>query len=315
MPATADVLQQEGARSAVSALAVLPDGVLASAWYDGTIRLWDPVTGAETVRLKGAGEGVTALAALPNGRLVSGSLNGTIQMWDTVAGIEHARVTGDGYIVTALAALPDGRLVSGSHRALRLWETTGDGEIVPQAWPWQARRDDQGALRKRVFALAVLWDGRLAVSSCDGIIWLLDMATGVPMPMTWEYLGFVEALAALPDGRLAWGAQFGNLQVWDVKTGAENVRLVGDRYNITALAPVPDGRLFSASEGGVIRLWDTAGGREIAYYWDGAAIACRCGEIAYFCGDATITCLAVLPDCTVVGGDTLGRLHWLQIIE
>src|SRR5262249_8015881 len=75
----------------VTALAVLPDGRLASASGDGTIRLWDPKGGAETARLEGHTEYVTALAVLPDGRLASASGDRTIRLWDPKSGAETAR--------------------------------------------------------------------------------------------------------------------------------------------------------------------------------------------------------------------------------
>jgi WD40 repeat protein len=92
----------------VRALAVLPDGRLASVAVDNTIKLWDPATGQLQTTLKGLCTSVHALAVLPGGRLASGADDGTIKLWDPASAkpkSSQPQFVADAAI-TAMAFLP-----------------------------------------------------------------------------------------------------------------------------------------------------------------------------------------------------------------
>jgi hypothetical protein len=74
-PPGAEIARLEG--QGVNALAMLPDGRLASGGYDGTVRLSDPACGAEIARLEVDGA-ISCLAVLPDGRLVAGDVLGRL---------------------------------------------------------------------------------------------------------------------------------------------------------------------------------------------------------------------------------------------
>jgi hypothetical protein len=114
-----------GHASTVNALAVLPDGRLASGASDGTIKLWDPASGQLQATLEGHSGPVNALAVLPDGRLASGGDDRTIKLWDPASGQLQATLEGHSGWVYSLAVLPDGRLATGSSdHTIKLWEPT-----------------------------------------------------------------------------------------------------------------------------------------------------------------------------------------------
>ncbi|MFC8615538.1 NB-ARC domain-containing protein, partial [Micromonospora purpureochromogenes] len=99
-----------GHPDAIGALAVAPDGTwLASASADGTIRIWDPATGACRHTLTDHTSAVSALAVAPNGTwLASGSDDGTVRIWDPATGACRHTLTDHTSAVSALAVAPNG---------------------------------------------------------------------------------------------------------------------------------------------------------------------------------------------------------------
>ncbi len=288
-PPGAEVARLEGHSGGVNALAVLPDGRLASGAGDKSIRLWDPQSGRELARLEGHSDRVTALAALPDGRLASGPddasgrTDSSIRLWDPQSGRELARLEGHSYGVNALAVLPDGRLASGAgDMSVRLWDMQSGRAL--------ARLEGH---KGRVLALAVLPDGHLASGADDTSIRLWDPQSGRELARLDGHFDHVNALAVLPDGRLASGAGDNSVRLWDPESGRELARLEGHSGWVYALAVLPDGRLASGAGDNSIRLWDPQSGRELARLeghsgWVNALAVMTDGRLASGAGDKSI---------------------------
>jgi WD40 repeat protein len=114
---------------AVGGVAYRCDGRrLASASFDETVKVWDPINGQEVRTLRGHTDRVLSVAYSPDGKLLaSGSADSTVRVWEEATGHEVATFRGHSGYVLSVAFSPDGkRLASGGgHHArgeVKVWD-------------------------------------------------------------------------------------------------------------------------------------------------------------------------------------------------
>jgi WD40 repeat protein len=246
-----------GSDGQVRDLAFAPAGnVLAAAYADGMIRLWDPRTGRELgVPLRGHQGPVFSIAFNATGtQLVSGGWDGTVRLWNLKSHTEvGTTMQGDLGAIYSVAFSPDGREIAagGSNRAIGLWNAQTQTPLAP---PLIAQDD-------AVFTVAFSPDGHLLASggADDTIhIWNIEARPYVSVHTLTGDSNYIRSVAFSPDGStLASGSTDNTIRLWDVKTGTQlGGPLKVDTGSVESVAFSHDGRyIVSGSKDGTVRLW------------------------------------------------------------
>jgi RNA polymerase sigma factor (sigma-70 family) len=292
---TADV--QAAHRGEITAVAVSSQGLVATASFDHTVRVWDAASGRQTAKLD-HGATVRALALSPDGRtLAAACFDNSVRLWDLRNGTETKRLGGHGRIgwQQAVVFTPDGqRLLGwGDELALRTWEVR-TGKLLaerplPAALSSKAKTARERAIaREQLFMLGVgpgcfSPSGKHFVLALNQTFEVYDTATGkhcqsIPRP-GWRVTG----LAFAADGR-SFVASLG-------ARGQEQKRTVGlfefasgklrRSFVLPGRQPGPvalsaDGQLVAAGvdlPAGEIRVFSLATGRVVATLAGGGAKA------------------------------------------
>ncbi|HLO14908.1 MAG TPA: WD40 repeat domain-containing protein, partial [Anaerolineales bacterium] len=268
--------------AAVSSVAFSPDGkYIVSGGLDGTVRVWDVVTGKETARMMH--DHVTLVAFSPDGKFVASAGGNIARVWNVATGKEVAHMIHD-HSVNSFAFSPDGKLiVSGGCEA-----DNNDYCIQGSARVWDAmtgKEIEKISYDGDVTFVAFSPDGKFGVTisgSYNNAVYIWEVATGKEIAqMKPGEIGY--SVAFSPDGKFIvsggcdykeYGICFGgSTRVFDASTGTEVARMIHDGAPVGSVAFSPDGK-FIVSGGcdnyendnctqGSVSVWDATTYTEI----------------------------------------------------
>lgn len=267
----------EGHAGAVLGTAISPNlRYSASASADGSIIIWDNVTGSRITNMSLPDVLFTSVIFLDDSeRIVAAGTEGTLAMWSITSGDILLRYEGHTDAVTSIATgSRDGNLLllSGSlDKTLRVWSLE-TGELLNNLMGHTGVILDVAISDNGLYAASSAGDERLTNDGTDEedrTVRVWDLISGTELQRFTPGGGYVRAIAFHPDSRSiiagTWSGDVGGqLIAWDARTGRNIYTLYGHSDIITALAFSPDGsRLFSASWDRTLRVWDVNTGVEV----------------------------------------------------
>jgi WD40 repeat protein len=242
---------------------------MAIAGQDGTGRIWDLETGAQSLGLARHPLPVDGVALSPHDRRIfTIDRGGQVRVWDA-----RPQPLGEQVSISIDTGAFDLELRP-DERQMALGNAGGPGSLWDNATFQRLHSlpgNDGG-----VYRVSYSPDGRrVAGAGKDNIVRVWDTATGellLEFPahgggVTGNLFQGVLDVAFSPDGRrLATAGADGLAMVWDAATGRELLTLSGHTDSLYSLAFSPDGRYIATSsdvEDTTVKVWDAQTGEEI----------------------------------------------------
>jgi len=239
-----------------ASLTFLPEGKK-FAGVDGSIKVWDSITGAEItsdVKLPVVG---FPFAAAPNGRLFAAqNADQAVVVWEATTGRVIQQFSGKSGFLLDIEFSPDSKtlLTGGNDGTARLWDLRTGKEL-------KVLRGHSAPVREVLFSPM---GKTFATGSEDGTIKVWDADGGFDISTLHGHSGDVTALAFSPDGtKLASGGSDSFACIWNVPTSDGRGVLRGHTAGVKDVRFSSDGKLLaSASEDKTARIWEVATERE-----------------------------------------------------
>ena len=244
----------------VTSIALSPDGnIIASASFDGTIRLWDTTTGQIVKELPIKKMPLLAASFSPDGQYIAYSYaaneDSSIYIWNLNSNCLQYVLTGHESVTRSISFSHDGSsLVTASNDGtVRIWD-------ISQGKCRKTLRDDGKFMLSAVFSPD---DSCIAAASYDKYVRIWSAVSGKLICKLEGHADIVTNVSFSPDGRmLASGSEDNTICIWDTNTWECKMVLKGHNRPVLSTAFSPDSQfLVSGSLDGTIRFWEMEEGQ------------------------------------------------------
>ena len=254
----------------IRAISFSSDGkTIASASFDGNIKLWDITTGKEIKTLKGNSNGITSLRFLPDGKtIISVSYDGTVKQWNVVTGKEiktyKLQVDSNSNQGHSIKLSFDGKTITFTSfdRTVKQWNSSTGKEIASFQGPFGMSRSLISPDAKTIVFMP-------SHNSANHLrIW--DTTTGKEITTLKQKSKGVTTIGFSLDGKIIAFASYedrfkGKLKLLDITTGKEVKSFTLDSISgVSTVSFSPDGQTIAiTSHDSIVELLDIATGKEI----------------------------------------------------
>jgi WD40 repeat protein len=247
---------------------------IASASEDGTVQIWDAMTGRKVSTYRGHSGGVSAIAWSPDGKwIASAGMDGAVQIWAADSMRKVGTYTRHSDRIAALAWSPV-RLSSSPENGFLLASASADSTI--QIWDTTTghRMFIYRGHSQPVHAVAWSPDGRYIASASEDMtvqVWKVptkDTPLGKLLLASQNSSNTPLTVAWSPDGKyIASGGADQVVEVWEPFAGSTVCTYHGHQFTVSAVAWSPDGsRIASASFDRTVQIWDATTGEDAVSY-------------------------------------------------
>jgi WD40 repeat protein/energy-coupling factor transporter ATP-binding protein EcfA2 len=289
-----------GHANSVNGVSFSPDGKMASASDDHTVKLWDTSTGKVIKTLTGHENSVKGVSFSPNGKmLASASDDNTVKLWNTSTGKVIKTLTVHTSSVNRISFSPNGKMLASASydQTVKLWDTS-TGKVIKtlsghinSVWGVSFSPDSKMLASASEDHTVKLWntstgkviktldghkdavwgvsfspDGKmLSSASADNTVKLWDTSTGKVIKTLNKHTSAVAWVSFSPDGKmLASASEDHTVKLWNTSTGKVIKTLDGHKDAVLGVSFSPDGKILaSASDDNTVKLWDTSTGEVI----------------------------------------------------